>query len=189
MDAEAGVYAISGKDSLLLAARILNADVGSYEITGDSALLVAARIRMEKTAFRKKGGQIGTDLNIMGVAYAEDGSVAARFSETLSIAFNKEEEAEWHKKSLPYRNYLKLRPGKYHLRLAASDESNNLGAAEQSLEVPALPEHGFAVSSLVMAEQLSQLPDLIKNLQAQLLDQSDPLLFSKTQIEPSVEKA
>jgi hypothetical protein len=122
----------------------------------------------------------------MGVAYAEDGSVAARFSETIPISFAKEQEAEFRKSALPYRNYFKLRPGKYRLKLAASDEENNLGAAEQSLEIPVPNTQGFSASSLVVAEQLSQLPDLIRNLQTQLLDQSDPLLLSQMQIEPSI---
>jgi VWFA-related protein len=150
-------------------------------------VLVAARIRMEKTTFRKKGQQIGTDLNIMGVAYAENGSIAARFSQTLPISFDKEKEPEFRKGSLAYRNYFKLRPGKYRLKLAVSDESNNLGSIEQSLEVPAFPDQGFAGSSIVIAEQTSQLPDLIRNLQAQLLDENDPLLYQGVQIEPSVE--
>jgi VWFA-related protein len=150
-------------------------------------VLVAARIRMEKTEFRKKGAQIGTDLNIMGVAYAEDGSIAARFSQTLPISFDKEKEPEFRKGSLAYQNYFKLRPGKYRLKLAVSDESNNLGSAEQSLEVPPFPDHGFAGSSIVIAEQTSQLPDLIRNLQTQLLDENDPLLYPGGQIEPSVE--
>jgi VWFA-related protein len=150
-------------------------------------VLIAARIRMEKTEFRKKGGQIGTDLNIMGAAYAEDGSIAARFSQTLPISFDKEKEPEFRKGSLAYQNYFKLRPGKYRLKLAVSDESNNLGSMEQSLEVPAFADQGFAGSSIVIAEQTSQLPDLIRNLQTQLLDESDPLLFPGGQIEPSVE--
>jgi VWFA-related protein len=158
-----------------------------YDSPQSARVLIAAKLKMDSIALKKKGGQLEADLNIMGAAYAEDGSIAARFSETLPISFDKDKEAEFRKGTLPYRNYFKLRPGKYRLKLAVADESNNLGAAEQALEVPALPEQGFAVSSLVVAEQLSQLPDLIKNLQTQLLDQSDPLLFSKMQIEPSVE--
>jgi VWFA-related protein len=150
-------------------------------------VFIAARVRMEKTAFRKKGEQIGTDLNIMGAAYAEDGSIAARFSQTLPVSFDKEREPEFRKGSLAYRNYFKLRPGKYRLKLAVSDESNNLGSIEQSLEVPAFPDQGFAGSSIVIAEQTSQLPDLIRNLQTQLLEESDPLLYQGVQIEPSVE--
>ncbi len=158
-----------------------------YLPTRGARVLVASRIRMEKTTFRKKGQQIGTDLNIMGVAYAENGSIAARFSQTLPISFDKEKEPEFRNGSLAYRNYFKLRPGKYRLKLAVSDESNNLGSIEQSLEVPAFPDQGFAGSSIVIAEQTSQLPDLIRNLQAQLLDENDPLLYQGVQIEPSVE--
>ena len=159
-----------------------------YLPTGGARVLIAARIRMEKTVFRKKGAQIGTDLNIMGVAYAENGGIAARFSQTLPIFFDKENEPEFRKRSLVYRNYFKLRPGKYRLKLAVSDESNNLGSMEQSLEVPAFPDQGFSGSSIVIAEQTSRLPDLIRNLQTQLLDENDPLLNQGVQIEPSVEK-
>jgi VWFA-related protein len=149
-------------------------------------VLVASRIRMEKAAFRKNGGQMGTEFNIMGVAYAEDGSIAARFSETLPISFDKEKETEFRKKDLVYRNYFKLRPGKYRLKLAVSDESDNLGSTEQMLQIPALPDRGFAGSSIAIAEQTSSLPDLIRNLQSQLLDEDDPLLCPGVQIEPSV---
>jgi VWFA-related protein len=158
-----------------------------YDSSQSVRVLVAAKLNLSTVALKKKGGQLEADVNIMGAAYAEDGSIAARFSETLPISFDKEKESEFRKGTLPYRNYLKLRPGKYRLKMAVSDESNNMGAAERALDVPTLPEQGFAVSSLVVAEQLSQLPELIKNLQTQLLDQSDPLLFSKMQIEPSVE--
>lgn len=158
-----------------------------YDSPRIARVLVAAKIRMEKMAFKKKSGQMGTDLNLMGIAYAEDGSIAARFSETLPIVFDKEKEGEFRKRNLAYRNYFKLRPGKYRLKLAASDESNNLGSAEQFLEVPALPDKGFAGSSIVLVEQTSQLPGLIQNLQTQLLNESDPLIYSGLQIEPRVE--
>ncbi len=157
-----------------------------YDSPRVARVLVASRIRMEKAAFRKRGGQLGTDLNIMGVAYAEDGSIAARFSETLPVNFDKEKEPEFRKRDIVYRNYFKLRPGKYRLKLAVSDESDNLGSMEQLLQVPALPDRGFAGSSIVIAEQTSSLPDLIRNLQTQLLDEDDPLLCSGIQIEPRV---
>ncbi|MBP1611191.1 MAG: hypothetical protein H6Q04_3426, partial [Acidobacteria bacterium] len=158
-----------------------------YDSPQSARVLIAAKLQTETIALKRKGRQLEADLNIMGVAYSDDGAVAARFSETLPISLDKEKEAEFRKGTLSYRNYFKLRPGKYRLKLAASDASNNLGAAEKQLEIPPRQAQGFAMSSLVVAEQLSPLPDLLKNLQTQLLDQSDPLLFSKMQIEPSVE--
>jgi VWFA-related protein len=157
-----------------------------YDSPRSARVLVAARISMAKMAFKKKGGQMSADLNIMGVAYADNGGIAARFSETLPVSFDKDKEQEFRKGSLAYRNYFKLRPGKYLLKLAASDGSNNLGSAEQAFEVPPLPEQGISASSLVIAEQMSRLPDLIQNLQTQLLDENDPLIYSGLQIEPRV---
>jgi hypothetical protein len=158
-----------------------------YDSPRMARVLVLAKIRMENVEIKKKGGESGSDLNVMGVAYAEDGSVAARFSETLNITFDRGKEQEFRKSSITYRNYFKLRPGKYRLKLATSDEANNLGSMEQVLEVPALPERGLAASSLVLADRVSRLPALIQNLHAQLLDDSDPLIYAGMQIAPCVE--
>jgi VWFA-related protein len=168
-------------------AAILFRPIYFYDSPRSARVLVAARIQMEKIAFRKRAGQMGAELNIMGVAYAEDGAIAARFSETLPVSFDKEREEEFRKGSLAYRNYFKLRPGKYRLKLALSDESNSLGTVEQVLDVPLLPTGSFAGSSIVLAEQTARLPDMIQNLQSQMLDQSDPLVYSGMQIEPGVD--
>jgi VWFA-related protein len=158
-----------------------------YDSPRIARVLVSAKIRMEKTTLKKKGSQIGTDVYVMGVAYSEDGSISARFSETVPIAFDKDREQNFRKGNLAYRNYFRLRPGKYRLKIAASDEGNNLGSAEQSFEVPAFPEKGPALSSIVMADRISRLPDLIQKLQTQMLDESDPLVYSGMQIDPGVE--
>ena len=158
-----------------------------YDSPRTAKVLVSSRIHMEKATFTKKGPQMGTELRIMGVAYNQDGSIASRFSERLPVSFEKDKEAEFRERDLAYRNYFKVRPGKYRLKLAVSDESGNLGSVEQLLEVPALPDKGFAGSSLLIAEQASRLPDLIGNLQSQMLDEQNLLLFSGFQIEPSVE--
>lgn len=158
-----------------------------YNSPKDARVLVAAKISLNKVVFKKMGKEMGADLNIMGVAYAEDNSVAARFSETINAACAKEKEPEYRKTGLAYRNYFSLRPGKYRLKLAVSDEANNLGSMEQLLEVPAFPDRGFAGSSLVLAGQATKLSDLIQDIKAQMLDESDPLLYSGVQIEPSVD--
>ena len=150
-------------------------------------VLVSARIQTAKVELNKKGNQLSSDLNVMGIAYAEDGSVSARFSETLHLSVDKDKEQNFRNSSIGYRNYFRLRPGKYRLKLVASDEANNLGSAEQFLELPAMPNNGLAASSLVLAEGIQRLPDLIRDLQAKLLDDSEPLIFSGVQISPSIE--
>jgi VWFA-related protein len=158
-----------------------------YDSPRLARVVVSTKIRMGKVALKKKGGELASALNVMGVAYGEDGSVSARFSEILQISIDRNKEQDFRKSRLSYRNYLKLRPGKYRLKLAASDEADNLGSVEQPFEVPQFPENGIAGSSLVLAEDVLRLPDLIQNLQTRLLDDNEPLLYSGMQILPSVE--
>jgi hypothetical protein len=99
----------------------------------------------------------------------------------------KDKEAEFRAQPLAYRNSLSLRPGKYRFKLAVADATSSLGSVEQSLEIPAFPNNGPAVSSLVLVEQISPVPELIRDLRAQMLEESDPLSYLKAQIEPRVE--
>jgi hypothetical protein len=158
-----------------------------YDSSPKAKVLVEARISMKNMTFKKRGAEFAADIYVMGAAYAEDGSLAARFSQTLPISFDKENEAEFRNNNYVYRNYLRLRPGKYQIKIAASDDSNNLGAAEQSLEILPLLEKGLAGSSIVLIEQMSKLPELVQNLEANLLDGSDPLLYSGMEIQPRAE--
>ncbi len=151
-------------------------------------LFVAAEIGLEGVAItRKNGDKVGVDLDVMGVAYAESGVIAARFSETVPVRFDKGAPAgEWKQKSAAYRNYFRLPPGRYRLKLAVSDGQRVLGVEETSVEVPRLPERGPAGSSLVVVERALPMPELIRDLQARLLDEDDPLVYRGSRVEPSV---
>jgi hypothetical protein len=159
-----------------------------YDSPKLARVLVEARIPAANVDFRLKGNQLGTDLKVMGVAYAEDGSVAARFYDTQPVRFSADikEAREMQKKSFAYRSFFNLHPGKYRIKLAVSDDSNTLGSAERPLEIPELPEKGLAASSLIVAERASKVSETEQQLQAQLSDGSNPLLYGGTQIEPGV---
>lgn len=147
---------------------------------------ISARIQRGAIELKKKGGLMVNAVDVMGVAYAEDGSVAARFSETLNLAVEKEREELFRNSDIPYRNYIKLRPGKYQLKLAVADEKGKVGTAEQTLSVPAMAA-GLTTSSVILSQEMTQLPELIKNMQARLLDEADPLIYRGIQILPPVE--
>lgn len=156
-----------------------------YDSPNLARAIVFSRIRLEKAEFTKKEGQQVCDLNVMGVAYGANDTVAARFSETVHVAG--ENSKEQKPQTLVYRNFFKLRPGKYRLKFAVSDASTNLGSIENPLEIPALVENSLSGSSLVVAEGSVPLPELIRNLNAQLLDDSDPLTYKGLEIYPSIE--
>jgi hypothetical protein len=158
-----------------------------YDSPGLARIPVSARIQTGAVELKKKGGQLLGDLNVMGVAYGEDGSVSARFSETLHVAFDKGNEQAFRQEGINYRSYFRLRPGRYQLKFAVADQKGKVGSAEQSLVVPPQNPGELAASSLVVIEQANRLPVLIQEMQAKLLDDTDPLIFKGLQIVPSVE--
>jgi hypothetical protein len=157
-----------------------------YESPELARIPLAVRVRSASIELKKKGTQLGSDLNVMGAAYAENGSIAARFSDTLNVLIDKEQQELFRSKEIQYRNYFKLRPGKYELKLAVADEKGKVGSVVQTLVIPAMPEGTLTTSSLVLGERASRLPELIQDLQVKLLDDNDPLTFRGYQIMPSV---
>ena len=55
------------------------------------------------------------------------------------------------------------------------------------MDIPAFPDKGLATSTLVIAEKLLPLPDLIRTLHSKLLDDSNPFVYSGKQVSPSVD--
>jgi VWFA-related protein len=158
-----------------------------YDTPRLARVMISAKISMANVTLRRKSGQLVSDLRVMGVAYAVNDSISARFSEIVPVEVDRGKEQNFRRASIPYRNFFKMRPGKYRLKLAASDEGDNLGSAEQILEIPAFPQSGLTGSSLVVADAVSALSDLIRDIDARLLDESDPLAYPGWQVYPSVE--
>jgi VWFA-related protein len=158
-----------------------------YESPGLARVPVAARIKTAAVELKKRGDQLAGELNIMGVANGEDGSLAARFSETMPLLMEKDKEAAFRTQGLIYRNHFKLRPGKYQLRIAVADSKGKVGSAEQTLVVPPVVAGDLASSSLILAEKANRLPSLIQDLQVKLLEEDDPLIYKGLQVIPMIE--
>ena len=132
-------------------------------------ILIAAEINGKPTPSEPGDSR---KISVLGLAYAADGIVASGFRETLMGSSS----------GFAYRNYFKLSPGKYRLKLAASDESGRSGTAEQDLFIPALPSGRTVCSSLVVSQELGYLPPYLRNLQEELAVENDPLFHQGFQI-------
>lgn len=83
---------------------------------------------------------------------------------------------------LIYRNFFRMKPGKYHLKLVVMDERGKMGTAQQDLVIPAFNQGTMTASSLIVSQEMVPLPGLIKELQPQMLSQADPMQFKGFQI-------
>jgi len=158
-----------------------------YEATNQVWIPIFGRIHRDGGELKNKAARSGSAIDLMGVAYGEDGRVVARFSRTLNLESGPERQGASTDKDITFSSYLKLRPGKYQLKVAASDLQGRMGTADQNLTVPPLPSSGPGVSSLVVSQTIEPLPELIRDMQIGLLNETDPLIYRGHQISASID--
>ena len=142
---------------------------------------ISAQIQSGGLKFKKEGGQLICVLDVMGQASTESGDIVARFAE-LYRAVRDEKKDQNQGSAVFYQRMMKLAPGKYTIKLAIADDNKQLGSAEQALVVPRMPPGKLAMSSLVVTQQATALPSLIEDIQSQLMQEDDPLIYKSYQV-------
>ncbi len=138
----------------------------------------------------KMGKQHAPDqVSIMGVAFRDDGSVAAQFSDAIPVEIDENRMKTLPADSaIPYSNFFLLEPGKYRFKIAVQDQGGLIGAVEQPVDIPAYRSGQLTTSSLVLSDSMQPVSDLLGNVEAQLLDEKNPLVFKGTRVNQSVAK-
>ena len=117
-----------------------------YQESEQALVLVTAKVSQGLAGNAPKSWLPGNDLRLMGVAFSEDGQAESIFGQTLPLATGKAESTA--------QGFLKLKPGKYRIKLVAADRQGKLGTAEESLWIPALPPDALITSGLVLSQDL-----------------------------------
>jgi VWFA-related protein len=160
-----------------------------YEGTGLARAPVVVQLPVSALGIKREKNPRTNVLDILGVAFSANGSPVARFSDSLPVQV----DSEWLKDhsdadSLTIPNYFRLAPGKYHLKVAIHNQGNQIGTAEEDLDIPLFAENQLTTSSLILTNEARELPSLINNLESQLLDDKNPLIFEGKRMYPSVTK-
>ncbi|MBZ5534447.1 MAG: VWA domain-containing protein [Acidobacteriia bacterium] len=160
-----------------------------YEGPSQARAPVSVRLPISKLKMKKDRGLRSDAIDILGVALREDGTKAARFSDTLNI---KMENDQWKKlpenATVTFPNYFRLPPGKYRLKVAVHDEGDLVGTVEQPVEIPPYTGGQFTTSSLVLSGEVRPLSGLISSLESELLDDKNPLISNGMKVYQSVDK-
>lgn len=150
---------------------------------------VTIQLPIAKLKFRKEKNLRADAIDVLGVALREDGSQAARFSDTLNFRIENERLKKFPENAtLSIPNYFKFPPGKYRLKIAVHDEGDVVGTAEQPVDIPRHKPGEFAVSSLVLSSEVRELSSLLSNLESQLFDDTNPLVYNGLKVYQSVGK-
>ncbi|MBZ5554730.1 MAG: VWA domain-containing protein [Acidobacteriia bacterium] len=160
-----------------------------YEGPSQARAPVSVRLPISKLRMKKDKGLRSDAIDILGVALREDGTKAARFSDTMNLRM---ENDQWKKlpenATVTFPNYFRLPPGKYRLKVAVHDEGDLVGTVEQPVEIPPYAGGQFTTSSLVLSSEVRPLSGLISSLESELLDDKNPLISNGMKVYQSVDK-
>jgi hypothetical protein len=157
-----------------------------YIEAGVARLNVALEIASTAVHFEKVKGRFHGEANVLGIAYAPDGSVAARFSDAVKRDFATEKEVDaFHATPLHYEKQLSIAPGQYQFKVAFSSGVENFGKLESPLVVDPYDGKQFQVSALALSKETHPTSELAAALDEELLEGRAPLVFRDVRVVPS----
>ena len=147
---------------------------------------VAMEIPPETMKFTKEKGKQHAEINVLGIAYKPDGSVGARFSDTVKLDFADKKDVDIFKQHpYHYENQFDVATGKYDLKVVFSSGGESFGKVETPLVVDPYDGTGFSVSALAFSDVILKSAQAGATVEAALLEDRTPLMYDGLQIVPS----
>ena len=136
--------------------------------------------------FDKVKGKLHAELNVLGIVYRPNANVAARFSDTVKVDFEKKEEVEkFAEKPYHYENQFDVASGQYTLKVAFSSGGENFGKLESPLNIDPYDGKMFMVSALALCSSFHKVAEVEANIDAALLEGRAPLIAQNFQFDPA----
>jgi hypothetical protein len=145
---------------------------------------LAMEIATEALKFQNQKGKLHAEMDLLGIASTPDGSVAARFSDTVKLDLTQAEIDKMKGKSLHYEKAFKIAPGQYRFTMAFSSGGQSFGKLEAPLDVEPRKAGELALSSLALGREARPAADLGLGLGVSIGDQT-PLVAQGMQVIPA----
>jgi VWFA-related protein len=155
-----------------------------YTSPSEARVDVAMNIPSSSVQFSKEKGKYHADIDVLGIAYAPDGSVGARFSDEVTYDFEKDEWKHFLESPMRYENQFAIAPGKYRLTVVLSAGGKDFGKYEEPLEID--PYNGkFTLSAIALSDQIQPEAGMGAVIEADLLADRTPMVINGMQVVPS----
>jgi len=136
--------------------------------------------------FEKVKGKLHSSVNVLGIAYKPDGTIAARFSDTENFDFDEKKELDdFQKKPFHYENQFNVASGKYNLKVVFSSGNESFGKQNLSLVIDPYDGKQFSMSGVALSNDVRRLADMSTALDSELLADRTPLMVQGVQVIPS----
>jgi len=130
------------------------------KVTNDTVLVpVTVQMRNRDITFVNKDGVQRGTVNILGRLSSLTGKIVQTFEDTVQVDVPAELLPRTAENASVYWKALPLRPGRYKLYIAVKDvNGDRKGVWTRGLVVPEFSEDKLATSSLIVADQMEQVP-------------------------------
>jgi VWFA-related protein len=156
-----------------------------YTAANVARVNLAMEIPADAVHFNKEKGKYTANLNVLGIAYRPDGSVGARFSDTVNLNLEKDEWKQFTQNPYRYENQFDASPGTYKLTVVLSAGSDAFGKFEAPLQIDTYDGKHFSLGGVAMTDSVQKLGDIPTSLDSALLEDRTPLVVQGLQILPS----
>ncbi len=146
---------------------------------------LAMEIPSDSFQFNKEKGKYHASLNVLGIAYRGDGTIGAKFSDTVNLDLEKDEWKEFTKSPYQYENQFDAAPGDYKLTVVLSAGGDAFGKFDSPLSIDSYDGKHFSLGGVALANSAHKLSDIPESLDSVLLEDRTPLVVKGMQIVPS----
>jgi VWFA-related protein len=157
-----------------------------YTGANTARIAVAIEIPADAIKFEKVKGKMHAAVNVLGIAYNLDGTVAARFSDVVKLDFESQKEVKaFQTKPLHYESQFDVAVGAYNLKVVFDSGGAGFGKLESPLTINAYDGKVLAVSGIAFSTVFVKVTDAEQNLDSQLLEGRSPLVAANLQFTPT----
>jgi len=179
-----------------LEARVFNSAPGNVKASMEAPFFytgpntarvsVAMEISPDSLKFQKQKGKMHSEVSVLGVAYGPDGSIAAKFSDTIKLDLDgKKEVKDFAEHPMHYEKQFDIASGNYLFKVAFTCAGESFGKLQMPLIVEPYDSKKFGVSALALSDRFDRLTDIQAGLDAELLEDVKPLVSQGVQLTPS----
>jgi VWFA-related protein len=159
-----------------------------YFFTSPNTARVDLAIEMPPDAikFEKDKGKQHATVNILGIAYKQDGNVAARFSDSVDLTMeNKDEMKAFLKRPFPVHYQFEVAAGQYNLKVVFSQGGESFGKLEVPLAIESFDGKKFTLSALALSRETHKYGEGDTTLDSELLQDRKPLVTQGIEVVPA----
>ena len=159
-----------------------------YTAANTARVNLTMEIPTEKLKFSKEKGKQHAAINVLGIAYKAEGSVGARFSDTVNLDFDDKKEVEEFKKHpFDYENQFDVASGQYTLKVVFSSGGENFGKLDVPLTIDSYDTGQFGMSAMAFSKQIRRVTDMETQLDSMLLENRTPLVTQGMELIPTAD--